>query len=390
MTTGRQGTDTYFAPAERAPRDELEAARQVLLADPVAMALLDSIPDLAMVLNQQRQVVVVNHRVLETLGIESAMEVIGLRPGELVDCVNVAEAPGGCGTGCNCDVCPAVNAILQCIETGVTSANECRVRTGQQADGGALDLYVVAAPLQARGLSLVALTLRDISADKRRGVLERTFFHDVLNIVAGLRAVSDLLEYAVGDPQEEDELRQDLRRIGMQLTDEIVAQRQLLAAEQGRLELNRNSAPVGGVLESVVELYRNHSVARGRELEIGDAPDCDIETDLTLLRRVLGNLVKNALEATDEGGRVTVGATCTGDEVAFTVHNPTVMPEVVQKQIFQRSFSTKGGSGRGIGTHSVKLFAESFLGGKVSFTSAAPDGTTFEVVLPQRLPTPEA
>jgi signal transduction histidine kinase len=361
----------------------LEAAREALLADSLAMTFLDCIPDLAMVLNHQRQIVVVNHRVLEALGVESATEVLGLRPGELVACVNSDEAPGGCGTGRNCDVCPAVNTILQCIATGQTIAAECRIRTGHEADGGALDLDVIAAPLKVRGLPLIALTMRDISADKRRGVLERTFFHDVLNLVAGLRAVSELLEYSAGDPEEEDELKQDLRRIGLQLSDEIVAQRQLLAAERDKLELNRTTAPAGEVLESVVELYRNHTVARGRELVIGGVADCDVETDTTLLRRVLWNLVKNALEATEEGGTVTVGAACADDEVVFEVRNPGVIPEDVQKQIFQRSFSTKGQSGRGIGTHSAKLFGERCLGGRVSFVSAAPDGTTFTVALPR-------
>ncbi|NPV45989.1 MAG: GHKL domain-containing protein [Armatimonadetes bacterium] len=385
MTDDRERAETYFAPAERAPRDELEAARRALLADPLAMALLDSIPDLAMVLNHQRQIVVVNHRVLEALGVDSATEVLGLRPGELVDCIHAEEGPGGCGTSRNCDVCPAVNTILRCIETGETVADECRIRTGRETDGGALDLYVVATPLRARDLPLIALTMRDISAEKRRGVLERTFFHDVLNTVAALRAVSELLDYSAGDPEEEEEFKRDLRRIGLQLSDEIVAQRQLLAAERGELKLQRAIAPVGEVLGSVFELYRHHTLARGRTLSVGRVPDVDLETDLTLLRRVLGNLVKNALEATPEGGEVTMEALADGDWVIFEVRNPGVMPEEVQKQIFQRSFSTKGEPGRGIGTHSVKLLGERYLGGKVSFESAAPDGTVFRVALPREL-----
>jgi signal transduction histidine kinase len=63
------------------------------------------------------------------------------------------------------------------------------------------------------------------------------------------------------------------------------------------------------------------------------------------------------------------------------VHNPVyIMPEI-QLQIFQRSFSTKG-SGRGLGTYSIRLFSERYLKGKVSFTSNPQEGTTFRVQYP--------
>ncbi|CAG0934623.1 partial Sensor protein DivL, partial [Rhodocyclaceae bacterium] len=103
-----------------------------------------------------------------------------------------------------------------------------------------------------------------------------------------------------------------------------------------------------------------------------------------ILRRILGNLVKNALEATPRGGTVTLSCTDDGGRVIFGVTNPGVMPEEVQLQIFQRSFSTKAGTGRGIGTYSVKLFGERYLKGKVAFTSREPEGTTFTLSIPKR------
>ena len=69
----------------------------------------------------------------------------------------------------------------------------------------------------------------------------------------------------------------------------------------------------------------------------------------------------------------------------FAVHNPEVMPPEVQLQLFQRSFSTKGEPGRGIGTYSIKLLGERYLKGKVAFTSQEPQGTTFTLTLPRNL-----
>jgi len=104
-------------------------------------------------------------------------------------------------------------------------------------------------------------------------------------------------------------------------------------------------------------------------------------SDETLLKRILGNLVKNALEATKEEGEIFIGCKLRDDELQFWVYNSDVIPHDVQLQIFQRSFSTKG-EGRGLGTYSVKLFTERCLGGHVSFVSNKEDGTIFTVTIP--------
>jgi len=67
-------------------------------------------------------------------------------------------------------------------------------------------------------------------------------------------------------------------------------------------------------------------------------------------------------------------------EVLFWVHNSTHMPEETQSQIFKRSFSTKGKS-RGLGTYSIRLLSEEYLGGKVWFESTPEKGTTFYLKL---------
>jgi signal transduction histidine kinase len=51
----------------------------------------------------------------------------------------------------------------------------------------------------------------------------------------------------------------------------------------------------------------------------------------------------------------------------------------------ERSFSTKGGRGRGLGTYSVRLLTERHLGGQVDFRSVPEEGTTFFVRLPRSI-----
>ena len=61
------------------------------------------------------------------------------------------------------------------------------------------------------------------------------------------------------------------------------------------------------------------------------------------------------------------------------------MPEAVKLQVFRRSFSTKAGAGRGVGTYSARLLTERYLGGALRFRSEDGEGTTFVVTLPDGL-----
>jgi hypothetical protein len=377
---------TYFAPAERAPQRDLLAARSQLLAARIASVVLEGIADPVLVVNEQRQIIACNSVFLHLVGAESSEELLGLRPGEAARCIHCDDGPGGCGTGEDCVYCGAVNAVVDCLRSREVVSRECRLRIHSSAGGGVLDLLVRASFVNVGDYGLAVVALRDIGADKRRLVLEHVFFHDVLNTVTGIQSLAWLLDERGPGGADEAHHKRELRRLAEQVAEEIHAQRQLLLAERGELHPQLSQVSVPELLRGVVAAYQHHNVAFGRTLELGSAPDATITTDPTLLRRVLGNLIKNALEATPEGGAVSVAAQTQGDAIVFSVHNPGAMPEAVQRQIFQRSFSTKEGDGRGIGTHSVRLFTERYLGGRVAFASTEDGGTVFTVTLPVSLP----
>ena len=91
-------------------------------------------------------------------------------------------------------------------------------------------------------------------------------------------------------------------------------------------------------------------------------------------------MVKNGLEATASGGTVRLSYDGANGRHCFKVWNPGKIDDDVIPRIFQRYFSTKEGRGHGLGTYSMKLLGERFLGGKVQF-STGDDGTTFEISL---------
>lgn len=379
---------THFAPAERAGRPEVDRQARAVAQAPQLGRLLDQVPDLLLVLNRHRQAVFSNQSLLDLLGLDRGDPLLGLRPGEILNCVHCRQMTGGCGTAEACRHCGAALAILTSLE-GQRAVRECRL-TVRRPEGveESLDLQVWATPMTLEGEPYTFVAISDLSDQKRRRALERLFFHDILNTAGGLMGLAALLR----EPSQADlpALAESMRLAAEQLVQEIQAQRDLAAAESNELKVWPTLLSAGELLSQYAQVMEGHPAAQGRALTLkAPALDLEIETDPALLGRVLVNLLKNALEATPPGQGVSAGFLGRKGGVEFWVHNPGHMPREVQLQVFKRSFSTKG-PGRGLGTYSVKLLTERYLRGRVWFSSSQEEGTTFRVWLPLELPEEEA
>lgn len=371
---------TYFAPAGRDTPEDFSRKQEIVRNSPLLAAALNAIPGMVMILNTNRQIVAVNQAMLRVLQVTTD-DLLEKRPGEVVGCVRSKAGPDGCGTSRHCVTCGAVNAILESQTQNTQVVRECRITTQKGSDTGALDLRVAATPIVVEGEHFIVVAAEDISQPKRLAVLQRVFFHDVLN-TAG--CISGYADYLVQQHEAVAEVSELLTHLSEQLIEEINAQRDLVLAESGDLTLQVDLVPIRPLLDELRADYLKNPVAADRNIDLRNICSGVCWTDRRLLMRVLGNMLKNALEATAKGHTVTLDCLDQGPDVMFVVHNPEVMPDEVQLQVFQRSFSTKGQPGRGIGTYSMKLFGEQYLGGKVEFVSRCPHGTTFTLTLPKR------
>ena len=238
---------------------------------------------------------------------------------------------------------------------------------------------------------LMSGTHQDITDRKRAEEnlhrLEGAFFHDILNTASVIKGFAQILVDENSLSKEEDAyLRKRMSRLSDRLIDEIQAQRNLVSAENGDLTIEFTKINSVQLLNEVSEFYRHLAVAKDKSIVLApDVINIDFCSDPTLLIRILGNLTKNALEASKPHQKITIGCRTTSeDHIRFYVHNPTVISQQVQYQIFEHSFSTKSG-GRGIGTYSVKLLTEQYLKGTVSFTSEEGKGTYFFIELPRNI-----
>lgn len=373
--------DSYFAPAERVSGEQLQ--REVLLArNPVVDSLLESVAGLLAVLNEQRQILAVNTALLERLGVTEADAVLGLRPGEAVQCIHATEMPGGCGTSRFCSTCNAAIAIVTSLATDSPVERECAITA--QRNGKPADVYfqVRCCPIRVEGQRFLLLFLRDITAEQQRAALERVFFHDVGNLLGGLLFKSLLLKRRSSEPDER-ELASRVEQLASRLAKEIEVQR-ALSQEPQACQLTFQDVTLVRVIRELQETFANHPVSEGKTLSIAEPLlALQVHTDLALLHRVLTNIVTNALEATEPGGTVRLWVEAASDGATFCVWNRQPIPEEPARRVFQRNFSTKSGRGRGLGTYAMRLLGETYLCGRVTFTTSESEGTIFRFWLPR-------
>jgi len=133
----------------------------------------------------------------------------------------------------------------------------------------------------------------------------------------------------------------------------------------------------------IAEVLRDQPLPSGVVIEHKLAAGCAVSIDLERMRRVLINLVDNAVEAmTDDTStrKVTVTTTVAGDQFELVVADTGagIAPDVLPK-VFEPLFSTKN-FGTGLGLPIVKQIVEQH-GGTVGVTSEIGKGTRVVVRL---------
>jgi signal transduction histidine kinase len=134
----------------------------------------------------------------------------------------------------------------------------------------------------------------------------------------------------------------------------------------------------------VIDLWKPVAAARDIDLRLDVAPQlAELAADEDKLRRVLDNLVKNAVEAIDHGpGRVAVQARRTDERVRITVADdgPGIPEGVEMFKLFETT--KRNGSGLGLSISKQIILAH---GGSIGVERLVPHGTAFHVDLPTRI-----
>lgn len=360
-------------------RPEITRLQQQLFAEGVvSRQLLDTVPTPLLIINKQWQVVYANGAVMTLIGTSDTNPRPGLREGEAFHCVHFRQHKKDSISYQSCRVCGIARLLSRSLK-GEEVCEDCHLTCDLTEPGASLDLRVWATPLEFHGEHFSILSLLDISDRRRRKLLEKACYHDLLNTLTSIRGVLSVVKAEKVDDQ--DKIFTLLEKMTQDSIDEIDTLRLLEKAEQRELAPQPSKLSSGQFLALMRDTFIRHPAANGKTLIIdGSTINKTIVSDYHLLRRIIGNMLVNALEATDLGGKVVFGCRPEQEGILFWVHNEKMIPLEIQDQIFFHNVTDKGHN-RGIGTYSIRLLS-SLLGGQAGFKSTALEGTTFSVWLP--------
>jgi len=234
-----------------------------------------------------------------------------------------------------------------------------------------IELLIYAAPAEMINNDYTILVIKDISDEKRRQAIEAIFLHDILNSAGAIKGVVDCMKKS-SDIEESRELISCVSETTNMMIDGIKSQMDLIAAENRELKLNLSKFNLKAIIQKLIKQYDSSTCC---EIKLQCEKDFIIKSDKVLVLRVVNNMIKNALEASEDEV-INIGIQKKENHVEISIHNSKYIPRNIQLQIFKRSFSTKG-KGRGLGTYSMKLIGEDHLKGYIRFTSEKDTGTRF-------------
>lgn len=386
-TQARATMETYFASPEKTSDEELKIEIGMVGKSPFMSGLLSSISGLLAIIDENRQIISVNDSFMDMLGIDDPEVLLGLRVGDVLECVNADSDPAGCGTTPMCSTCGAAIAMVSSLKTDQPTERLCALTTKKGGKEVDIALSVKSQPVRVNQKTFLLLFLQDVTLQHNRAALERTFYHDINNILAGLVPACELLKMKLKDNELVNIIDTSIHR----LEKEISIQRYLVSHSADAYKAIFETISTSEVTLELRSFFSNHSSISGKQLIVDEKNQyIEFKSDISLLLRVLQNMIINALEASEKGDTVKLDIETFGGELHFKVWNPGFIPENVKKRIFQRNFSTKSEEGRGIGTFSMKLLGEKLLGGSVCFTSSQNEGTFFTFSLPVHLKAQEA
>lgn len=287
------------------------------------------------------------------------------------------------------------NEVGERFET-LRSGETISYETTLKAEGGReVPVQVYARRVYIDGISHLQWILRDITErknlDNLRNDLISMIYHDLRSPLANVVSSLDVLEAMI--PNESDPAIKSLLDIAIRateriqrLTDSLLDIRRLEAGQPiGNLQLTLPCTLAGEAVETVLPIVEN----KNQEISMlvpEDVPGVWVDADM--LRRVLTNLLENAVKYSPTGSKIYVGARQEADKVMMWVQDtgPGIPPDERERIFdkFTRLHGSGGPKGLGLGLAFCRLAVEAH-GGQIWVEDGPELGACFKFTLPTTL-----
>ena len=353
----------------------------IKLSDELSKNLLDLAPDATVVVDGRGMIVFANAQVARTFGY-SPSELTG-RPVELL---LPERFRGG----------HAEHRERYALQPRPRAMGEGLTLFGRHKDSHEFPVEISLSPVQSNAGPLVVAAIRDatVRRDTEQGLIEANraksrllaaASHDLRQPVQALTLLNQAaLRHAGPNARLAEILRQQQRALDT-ISQLLASVLDVSKLDSGALKPTVVDCRIGDVLDRLRSDFEPLADEKGLRLVIEPTAEAG-RTDPELLRRLLGNLVSNAIRYT-ANGRVQVASQAKGHEVAITVRDTGIgIPTLELEKIFEEFYQVDRGSqrpeGLGLGLSIVKRLAH-LLGHGFGVESVVGEGTAFTVTLPR-------
>ncbi len=207
------------------------------------------------------------------------------------------------------------------------------------------------------------------------GRLASGFAHDIRNYLTAVVGLAGLADLGPAGGTVRRLLDQAVHGIH-ELSSEL-----MMVAEGRPLSYQLERADLAEVVRGFVNDMRGGTIDQTRRLELDPSVSLVCEVAPRKLWRVLWNLLQNAVDATEDGSRITFRSFTLGSQACIEVEDTgRGMPEDVRARVFEPFFSTRS-AGTGLGLEICRIIVQGH-GGTIECESAEGVGTTFRIKIP--------
>jgi signal transduction histidine kinase/CheY-like chemotaxis protein len=196
-----------------------------------------------------------------------------------------------------------------------------------------------------------------------REEVERIARHDLKTPLASIASVPRLLREHHPPDAVEDELLGTIERAARRVLSMVNLSLDLYRMEAGTYRLRAQAVDLAGLVNTVARELHPHARSKKVRLIVELPPEAvHAKGEDLLCYSIVANLLKNALEASPEGGDVRAklrsGPSAWGPSVFLEIQNAGEVPAEVRDRFFQKYATHGKNGGTGLGAYSARLLAE--------------------------------
>jgi signal transduction histidine kinase len=218
------------------------------------------------------------------------------------------------------------------------------------------------------------------SLEVLRDNLTHMIVHDMRSLLMGITWPLDLAIGSEGDRVKYIEQAQNaVTKLSKMMLNIIDVSR----LESGKMPVSKSDCELNRITQSVIDNFLPQ--AGNRDLTVSATSTINVECDADLVRRILENLISNALKFTSSGGSIEVSLAMSNDDALVIVRDSgSGIPPEYHEKIFEKFGQVQGGAeqlGTGLGLAFCQL-AVTAHGGAIGVESEVGKGSSFWFTLP--------